>query len=200
MSRLSRRRPSRTPALPRQRVRTPCLQRQLHSLPRKVGSVHFNLILKIIVFWKVKYGVVHLNIMPPFYYFCNYSLWIDPNGQAAASEKRTRNRCRFIVFIVLPVYLPHQSKVILLATSLEIGYRTHLAAISRATTLSLSLWCHWTIKTHSHLAVFPSVRRAMDIGVFNRVVHNEQFFTDFPRKIAWSRFCSYFTKPLANDK
>ena len=39
------------------------------------------------------------------------------------------------------VCLPHQVKVISLATSLAIGYRTHFAAILLAKSLSLSLWC-----------------------------------------------------------
>ena len=42
-------------------------------------------------------------------------------GQATPSEKRTRKQHYFIGFIVFPVYLPHQGKAILIATSLAFG-------------------------------------------------------------------------------
>ena len=42
------------------------------------------------------------------------------------SEKRTRKRHRFIGFIVFPVHLPHQAKVISLIMSLAIGTEPNL--------------------------------------------------------------------------
>ena len=33
-----------------------------------------------------------------------------PNGQATPSQKRTRKRCRFVGFLLFPVYLPHRVK------------------------------------------------------------------------------------------
>ena len=85
-----------------------------------------------------------------------------------ATPELKRKRCRSTGFLYHPVNLPHQAKAILLATLVAIGYRTHFAAILRAKSLSLSIWCgktirltfkwvlnqiNWDIWAHSHIVL-----------------------------------------------
>ena len=86
-----------------------------------------------------------------------------PYGQATPEWEQ--KRCHSIGFLYYPVYLPHQTKVILPSMSLTIRNRILFTTIPWVKSLSLFLWFGWTISSKWCWFDFQSQQPNMTLGI-----------------------------------